>query len=182
MMAVILIPWALSVKPTQAGCNAFCRCPRCEKSRLGVDSSFKKATWPTPDFSSVTPSANVQSKTTAFITRAVKPVLSGGGYKAPRLLCSKLRKIRCIISTMRTYKYKLLSAKRNQKLHRQINAGALAWNHCVAVTRRFYRFYGKSVSENALKKHLTKLKKRVPYGLNFPEKLHSSAMRPAGRS
>ena len=65
---------------------------------------------------------------------------------------------------MRTYKYKLLSAKRNQKLHRQINAGALAWNHCVAVTRRFYRFYGKSVSENALKKHLTKLKKRVPYG------------------
>ena len=99
-----------------------------------------------------------------FITRAVKPVPSGGGYKAPRLLCSKLRKIRCIISTMRTYKYKLLSAKRNKKLHRQINAGALAWNHCVAFTRRFYRFYGKSVSENALKKHLTKLKKRVPYG------------------
>ena len=65
---------------------------------------------------------------------------------------------------MRTYKYKLLSAKRNTKLHRQINAGALAWNHCVAFTRRFYRFYGKSVSENALKKHLTKLKKRVPYG------------------
>ena len=65
---------------------------------------------------------------------------------------------------MRTYKYKLLSAKRNKKLHRQINAGALAWNHCVAFTRRFYRFYGKSVSENALKKHLTKLKKREPYG------------------
>ena len=65
---------------------------------------------------------------------------------------------------MRTYKYKLLSAKRNKKLHRQINAGALAWNHCVAFTRRFYRFYRKSVSENALKKHLTKLKKRVPYG------------------
>ena len=65
---------------------------------------------------------------------------------------------------MRTYKYKLLSAKRNKKLHRQINAGAVAWNHCVVVTRRFYRFYGKSVSENALKKHLTKLKKRVPYG------------------
>lgn len=66
--------------------------------------------------------------------------------------------------TMRTYKYKLLSAKRNKKLHRQINAGALAWNHCVAFTRRFYRFYGKSVSENVLKKHLTKLKKRQPYG------------------
>ena len=65
---------------------------------------------------------------------------------------------------MRTYKYKLLSAKRNKRLHRQINAGALAWNHCVAFTRRFYRFYGKSVSENALKKHLTKLKKRQPYG------------------
>ncbi len=47
---------------------------------------------------------------------------------------------------MRTYKYKLLSAKRNKKLHRQINAGALAWNHCVAFTRRFYRFYGKSLN------------------------------------
>ena len=57
---------------------------------------------------------------------------------------------------MRTFKYKLLSAKRNKKLHRQINAGALAWNHCVAFTRRFYWFYGKSVSENALK------------NLNFP--------------
>ena len=28
-----------------------------------------------------------------FITRAVKPVPSGRGYKASRLLCSKLRKI-----------------------------------------------------------------------------------------
>ena len=28
-----------------------------------------------------------------FITRAVKPVPSGGGYKAPKLLCLKLRTI-----------------------------------------------------------------------------------------
>ena len=65
---------------------------------------------------------------------------------------------------MRTFKYKLMSSKRNRKLHRQISAAGLAWNHCVALTRRFYKIFGKSVSENDLKKHLTKLKKRKPYG------------------
>ena len=65
---------------------------------------------------------------------------------------------------MRTFKYKLMSSKRNRKLHRQISAAGLAWNHCLALTRRFYKIFGKSVSENDLKKHLTKLKKRKPYG------------------
>lgn len=44
-----------------------------------------------------------------------------------------------MIEVMKTYKFKLYSAKRNKKLHRQINVAALAWNHCVALTRRYYK-------------------------------------------
>ena len=65
---------------------------------------------------------------------------------------------------MQTFKFKLMQSKRNRKLHRQISAAGHAWNHCVALTRRYYKFFGKSVSENSLKKHLAKLNKRKPYG------------------
>lgn len=64
---------------------------------------------------------------------------------------------------MKTYKFKLYRAKRNKKLHRQINAAALAWNHCLALTKRYYRMFGKSLSEYAVKKHLTRLKKSKPF-------------------
>ncbi len=64
---------------------------------------------------------------------------------------------------MKTYKFKLYRAKRNYKLHRQVNAAALAWNHCLALTKRYYRMFGKGLSEYTLKKHLTKLKKRKTY-------------------
>ena len=68
-----------------------------------------------------------------------------------------------MIEAMKTYKFKLYSAKRNKKLHRQINAAALAWNHCVALTRRYYKRFGKSLPKFKLQKHLTKLKTRKPY-------------------
>ena len=64
---------------------------------------------------------------------------------------------------MKTFKFKLYSAKRNKKLHHQINAAALSWNHCLALTKRYYRMYHKTLSKYALQKHLTKLKKRRPY-------------------
>lgn len=68
-----------------------------------------------------------------------------------------------MIEVMKTYKFKLYSAKRNKKLHRQINVAALAWNHCVALTRRYYKRFGKSLPKFKLQKHLTKLKTRTPY-------------------
>ena len=68
-----------------------------------------------------------------------------------------------MIGAMKTYKFKLYSAKRNKKLHRQINAAALAWNHCVALTRRYYKSFGKSLPKFKPQKHLTKLKTRTPY-------------------
>jgi putative transposase len=65
---------------------------------------------------------------------------------------------------MQTFKFKLMQSRRNRKLHRQISAAGLAWNHCVALTRRYYKLFGKSVSKFDLQKHLAKLKKRQPYG------------------
>ncbi|WP_287770323.1 RNA-guided endonuclease TnpB family protein [Megasphaera sp.] len=60
---------------------------------------------------------------------------------------------------IKTYKFKLYAAKRNKKLHRQINAAGLAYNHCIAIHKRYWRLYRKSLNKFALQKHLTKLKK-----------------------
>ena len=60
---------------------------------------------------------------------------------------------------IKTYKFKLYRSKRNRKLHRQINAAGLTYNHCIALCRRYYRMYGVSLKKAHLQKHLTKLKK-----------------------
>ncbi|SDP62863.1 RNA-guided endonuclease InsQ/TnpB family protein [Selenomonas ruminantium] len=60
---------------------------------------------------------------------------------------------------MRTYHFKLYTSKRNRKLHRQINAAGLVYNHCIALHKRYYRLFGKSLNMYQLQKHLTKLKK-----------------------
>ena len=60
---------------------------------------------------------------------------------------------------MKTYCFKLYKAKRNRKLHHQINAAGLIYNHCIALHKRYYRLYHKSLNVYALQKHLTKLKK-----------------------
>lgn len=59
----------------------------------------------------------------------------------------------------KTYKFKLYAAKRNKKLHRQINAAGLAYNHCIALHKRYWKLYHKSLNMYALQKHLTKIKK-----------------------
>ena len=60
---------------------------------------------------------------------------------------------------MKAYKFKLYNHKRNKHLLRQINLAAEIYNHCIALHKRYYRLYGKHLSANTLKKHLTKLKK-----------------------
>ena len=60
---------------------------------------------------------------------------------------------------VKTFKFKLFHAKRNRKLHRQINAAGLAYNHCIALHKRYWKLYHKSLNVYALQKHLTKLKK-----------------------
>lgn len=60
---------------------------------------------------------------------------------------------------MKTYCFKLYRSKRNKKLHRQINAGGLIYNHCIALHKRYYRLFAKMLNMYQLQKHLTKLKK-----------------------
>ena len=60
---------------------------------------------------------------------------------------------------VKTFKFKLFRAKRNKKLHRQINACGMAYNHCIALHKRYWKLYHKSLNLYALQKHLTKLKK-----------------------
>ena len=60
---------------------------------------------------------------------------------------------------VKTYKFKLFKAKRNKELHRQIDAAGLAYDHCIALHKRYWNLYHKSLNIYCLQKHLTKLKK-----------------------
>ena len=64
---------------------------------------------------------------------------------------------------MKTYKFKLYQHKRNRYLERQIDLAGIIYNHCIALHKRYYRLYGKSLNVYALMKHLTKLKKLPKY-------------------
>lgn len=66
---------------------------------------------------------------------------------------------------MRTYCFKLYRSKRNRKLHSQINAAGRIYNHCIALHKRYYRIFSKSLNIYQLQRHLTKLKriKRFSY-------------------
>ena len=64
---------------------------------------------------------------------------------------------------MRTYRFKLYNSKRNRKLHKQINAAGLVYNHCIALHKRYYKLFGKSLNMYQLQKHLTKLKKNSQF-------------------
>lgn len=60
---------------------------------------------------------------------------------------------------IKTYCFKLYNAKRNKKLHRQINAAGLIYNHCIALHKRYYKLFHKKLNLYILQKHLTKIKK-----------------------
>ena len=65
----------------------------------------------------------------------------------------------------RTYKFKLYdNAKRNAFLQERIQAFANPYNHMLALRRRYYRMYGKSLSKSRLSAHLTKLKRTMRFG------------------
>ncbi len=62
-----------------------------------------------------------------------------------------------------TFAYKLYRSKCNRKLHRQIHVGGAIYNHCIALHRRSYRLYKKSLSCFTLNNHLATLKKLPKY-------------------
>lgn len=62
-----------------------------------------------------------------------------------------------------TYKYKVYNSKRNRKAELLFGIAAWVYNHCIALHKRYYRLFGKSLKANKLKVHLTKLKKQSKY-------------------
>jgi putative transposase len=58
-----------------------------------------------------------------------------------------------------THKCRLYSSKRNRELQHTLTLTGRAYNHCIALHKRYYRLYGKHLNQYALMKHLTKLKK-----------------------
>ncbi|HEY5870147.1 MAG TPA: transposase [Candidatus Tectomicrobia bacterium] len=63
----------------------------------------------------------------------------------------------------RTFIYKLYRSKKQRQLHRQINVGGAIHNHAIALQKRYYRLYKKSLSLYTLKAHITKLKQLPKY-------------------
>ncbi len=63
----------------------------------------------------------------------------------------------------RTLKYRLYTSGREKYLVLQIHAASSIWNHTLALRRRYYRLYGKSLGANRLMKHIARLRKRNPY-------------------
>lgn len=63
----------------------------------------------------------------------------------------------------KTFQYKLYQAKRNKHLHQQIDIAAGIYNHCIALHKRYYRLYGKSLNKYQLQKHVTRLKKQEKF-------------------
>ena len=63
---------------------------------------------------------------------------------------------------MRTYKFRLYTNK-NKRLHRTIDTAGRIYNHMIALHRRYYRLYRKSLNVFCLQKHITKLKRTKRY-------------------
>lgn len=64
---------------------------------------------------------------------------------------------------MKTFKFKLYKSKKNRTLHQSINAASSIYNHCIALHKRFYKMFSKSLNCNKLQKHISKKRKSNPY-------------------
>jgi putative transposase len=64
-----------------------------------------------------------------------------------------------ILAALRqSFQFKLFECKRLKHLHRTIDVSAEIWNHAVALHRRYYRLFRKTLPESKLKSHLAKLR------------------------
>ena len=64
---------------------------------------------------------------------------------------------------MKKYCFKLYNSKKNRILKHKISIASIIYNHCVALHRRYYRLFHKSLNKFALQKHLTKLKRKEKF-------------------
>ncbi len=79
------------------------------------------------------------------------------------------------IEVRRTYKYRLYQTKRNKHLVNAIDIAGIIWNHALALSKRYYKLTGKTISFNELQRHIARLRKRsIRYG--YWQKLGSQAV------
>ena len=64
-------------------------------------------------------------------------------------------------TVVKTYKFQLYKSKKNKHLDDGINIAAAIWNYCIAMHRKYYHMYGKHLSANKLKSHITKVKRTL---------------------
>lgn len=69
-----------------------------------------------------------------------------------------------MIEIRKSYKYRLYHSKRDFRLEDRVNIAGIIWNHITALQRRYYRRFGKHISEARMKKHIAYLRmKTVKY-------------------
>lgn len=64
---------------------------------------------------------------------------------------------------MKTYKFKLYRQKSTKHIDYQLWVACRVYNHCIALHRRHWKLYHKSLSKYTLQKHLTKIKHLPKY-------------------
>jgi len=69
---------------------------------------------------------------------------------------------------LKTYKYKLYNRDALKYLDDILVIAGRIYNHCLALHRKYYALYHKSLNKYALSKHLTKLKKQYPSWNDVP--------------
>jgi putative transposase len=60
---------------------------------------------------------------------------------------------------MKTYVFKLYHTKRNKRLGSKINIAGSIYNHLIALHKRYYRRFKKSIGAARIQRHITNLKK-----------------------
>ena len=64
---------------------------------------------------------------------------------------------------MKTYKFKLYNSKKNKKLQHQLWIASKIYNHCIALHKRYWKLYHKSLNKFKLQNYLTRIKKTPKY-------------------
>jgi putative transposase len=63
----------------------------------------------------------------------------------------------------KSYRFKIYRSNRNKYLRDRINISGIIYNHCIALHKRYYRIFKKSLNSAKLQKHLAKIKKFNKY-------------------
>src|SRR4029077_10660481 len=63
-----------------------------------------------------------------------------------------------LASVRQSFQFKFFGGKRLRHLHRTIDVAAEIWNHAVALHRRYYRLFEKTLPKARFQAHLAKLR------------------------